>query len=275
MELRLNSKERLSFASNLSKELTGKRGSLPQRKAFLNMFNKIEPNWLLERFPAVKSRRRQKNYYSHSNVYFAVNIYCRSVKHPQAKSSNRSTKEISETLKKIIGHYNSKPRKRNASHNDRIHPDNSAVSYSHFKNIVRRHTNWKETSENLSLRKEGSLKENLCRTRPAKKLKLPRIEKHLVAPNNNGTPVSHTKNLQSIFKTASHNKDVKGVVKDYGFGSKAGRQVNAKAKVNQDSIIVDTKIGNDWCLFGIADGHGQFGEQVSGFVRTVFPRTLS
>eukprot|EP00826_Nyctotherus_ovalis_P060969 TRINITY_DN8625_c0_g1_i7.p1 TRINITY_DN8625_c0_g1~~TRINITY_DN8625_c0_g1_i7.p1 ORF type:complete len:165 (-),score=19.47 TRINITY_DN8625_c0_g1_i7:51-545(-) len=141
--------------------------------------------------------------------------------------------------------------------------------------MVRRHTNWKETSENTSLRKEGSLKENLCRTKPAKRLKLPSIEKYLGVPSNDGTPVSHVKNFQSIFKAASRNEDVKGVVKDYGFGSKAGRQVNVKTKVNQDSIIVDTKIGNDWYLFGVADGHGQFGEQVSGFVKTTFPRTLS
>eukprot|EP00826_Nyctotherus_ovalis_P060970 TRINITY_DN8625_c0_g1_i9.p1 TRINITY_DN8625_c0_g1~~TRINITY_DN8625_c0_g1_i9.p1 ORF type:complete len:358 (-),score=54.73 TRINITY_DN8625_c0_g1_i9:66-1139(-) len=140
--------------------------------------------------------------------------------------------------------------------------------------MVRRHTNWKETSENTSLRKEGSLKENLCRTKPAKRLKLPSIEKYLGVPSNDGTPVSHVKNFQSIFKAASRNEDVKGVVKDYGFGSKAGRQVNVKTKVNQDSIIVDTKIGNDWYLFGVADGHGQFGEQVSGFVKTTFPHHL-
>eukprot|EP00826_Nyctotherus_ovalis_P060964 TRINITY_DN8625_c0_g1_i13.p4 TRINITY_DN8625_c0_g1~~TRINITY_DN8625_c0_g1_i13.p4 ORF type:complete len:102 (-),score=18.60 TRINITY_DN8625_c0_g1_i13:1281-1586(-) len=72
MELKFNSKEKLSLAKGLSKELTSKRGSLPQRKAFFNMFNKLEPNWLLERFPIAKNRRRYKNYYSHSNVYFLL-----------------------------------------------------------------------------------------------------------------------------------------------------------------------------------------------------------
>ena len=88
---------------------------------------------------------------------------------------------------------------------------------------------------------------------------------------------SQIRNLKDIFKTACRDKqikNIKGMVKDYGFASRAGQLTNSKIKDNQDSLIIETKLTNNRYLFGVADGHGQFGDRVSKFIKNAFPRKI-
>ena len=62
-------------------------------------------------------------------------------------------------------------------------------------------------------------------------------------------------------------------VVDYGSSSKAGQISATKSKINQDSIITEI---NFWkkpkiSFFAVADGHGQYGEKVSQFLKHTFP----
>lgn len=48
-------------------------------------------------------------------------------------------------------------------------------------------------------------------------------------------------------------------------------------KQNQDSFIVNPKLGGSYSrhLFGVADGHGQFGKEVSSLVKEKYPIFLA
>jgi hypothetical protein len=115
--------------------------------------------------------------------------------------------------------------------------------------VAKRHTNWDEY-----------LKEKRhCETKLTSNLKLPHIEKYLVVSNNGS--VSQMRNLKSIFK-------------DYDSASRAGQLIDSKIKTNQDSLIIETKLASNGYLFGVADGHGQFGDKVSKFIKDTFPRKV-
>jgi len=66
------------------------------------------------------------------------------------------------------------------------------------------------------------------------------------------------------------------MVKDYAFGSKSGQISSVKDKDNQDSAIVEANFGKggNSHFFGVADGHGTFGEKVSFFVKLTLPSIL-
>ncbi len=65
------------------------------------------------------------------------------------------------------------------------------------------------------------------------------------------------------------------VVTKYAFYSKAGKTPENPSKQNQDSFLVSPKILGSYSqhLFGVADGHGQFGKEVSSTVKLVYPGT--
>ncbi len=65
----------------------------------------------------------------------------------------------------------------------------------------------------------------------------------------------------------------KVVVTKYAFYSKVGRMPGNAVKQNQDSFLVNPKILGSYSqhLFGIADGHGQFGKEVSSTVKQKYP----
>lgn len=62
------------------------------------------------------------------------------------------------------------------------------------------------------------------------------------------------------------------VVTKYAFYSKVGRIPDA-AKQNQDSFIVYPKLMGSYAhhLFGVADGHGQYGKEASSVVKQRYP----
>eukprot|EP00826_Nyctotherus_ovalis_P007409 TRINITY_DN11849_c0_g1_i1.p1 TRINITY_DN11849_c0_g1~~TRINITY_DN11849_c0_g1_i1.p1 ORF type:complete len:436 (+),score=51.75 TRINITY_DN11849_c0_g1_i1:438-1745(+) len=63
-------------------------------------------------------------------------------------------------------------------------------------------------------------------------------------------------------------------VTKYAYYSKVGVGTE-KNKKNQDSFFVHTRLMNNprQHLFGVADGHGEFGREVSGLIKQTFPRT--
>lgn len=68
----------------------------------------------------------------------------------------------------------------------------------------------------------------------------------------------------------------KVVVTKYAFYSKVGASPANPAKQNQDSFIVHPKILGSYSqhLFGVADGHGQYGKEVSSTVKQKYPGIL-
>lgn len=59
----------------------------------------------------------------------------------------------------------------------------------------------------------------------------------------------------------------------YSFDSKIGQHTNSQIKVNQDAIIIAPYIGRgaETHLFGVADGHGMYGEKVSALIKQMLP----
>ncbi len=64
------------------------------------------------------------------------------------------------------------------------------------------------------------------------------------------------------------------LVTKYAYYSKVGSIPNNPYKQNQDSFIVCPKIGGHYSqhLFGVADGHGVYGKEVSSLVKQKLPR---
>ena len=66
------------------------------------------------------------------------------------------------------------------------------------------------------------------------------------------------------------------IVKRYAYYSLAGRIEKGTPKINQDSLIIRPRItGNDKDhLFGVADGHGQYGKEVSSLLQNKLPNII-
>jgi len=56
-------------------------------------------------------------------------------------------------------------------------------------------------------------------------------------------------------------------IKAFAYGSRAGKLMNKVPKQNQDEVIVSPNFYNDYNLFGVADGHGISGKQISCVVK--------
>jgi len=69
----------------------------------------------------------------------------------------------------------------------------------------------------------------------------------------------------------------KVLVTKYAFYSKVGHMPNNPNKQNQDSFLVNPKILGSYSqhLFGVADGHGQYGKEVSTIVKQKYPGTYN
>jgi serine/threonine protein phosphatase PrpC len=70
--------------------------------------------------------------------------------------------------------------------------------------------------------------------------------------------------------------DVKNVVTKFAFATRVGFIPNNPYKQNQDSFILAPNLLNQPALhyFGICDGHGQFGKEVSSYVKSALPSHL-
>jgi serine/threonine protein phosphatase PrpC len=64
-------------------------------------------------------------------------------------------------------------------------------------------------------------------------------------------------------------------VTKYAYYSKVGAVPNNQQKQNQDSFIVAPKLSGRYSehLFGVADGHGQYGKEVSSCAKQQLPST--
>ena len=62
----------------------------------------------------------------------------------------------------------------------------------------------------------------------------------------------------------------------FGYRSKKGYQTTNPSKVNQDSIVISTKLKEETSshYFGVCDGHGSDGHHVSGFLKDNIPQLL-
>ena len=67
--------------------------------------------------------------------------------------------------------------------------------------------------------------------------------------------------------------DVKNVVTKFAFATRVGFIPNNPYKQNQDSFILAPNMLNQPALhyFGVADGHGQFGKEVSNYIKAALP----
>lgn len=70
--------------------------------------------------------------------------------------------------------------------------------------------------------------------------------------------------------------EVKNVVTKFAFATRVGYMPNNPYKTNQDSFILAPNLLNQPALhyFGVADGHGQFGREVSNYVKSSLPSNL-
>jgi hypothetical protein len=68
-------------------------------------------------------------------------------------------------------------------------------------------------------------------------------------------------------------KEGKNCVRKFAFATRVGYHPNNPNKVNQDAYILAPNIQSlpSFHLFGICDGHGQFGREVSHFVKVALP----
>ena len=71
--------------------------------------------------------------------------------------------------------------------------------------------------------------------------------------------------------------DSTGILKNYGGLSRQGVDSNGNQKINQDSLVSLTNINNikDFNIFGVLDGHGPEGHQVSSYASEFIPNQIT
>ena len=67
-------------------------------------------------------------------------------------------------------------------------------------------------------------------------------------------------------KQAEKFKSELSVIKKYAFATKEGFMPQNPTKTNQDTFIIAPNIEGIH-LFAVADGHGQYGHDISGFIK--------
>jgi len=117
--------------------------------------------------------------------------------------------------------------------------------------------NFKKTNKVRLPRLEGQESE-LVSSEPAVGMLEPNTERR-TPTYANGVTIELVKKLK--LQPVMHEK-----VK-HSFKTKAGSSGN-RAKINQDSIVIDTKLPYGIKIFCVCDGHGLNGHLVSGFIRT-------
>lgn len=76
-----------------------------------------------------------------------------------------------------------------------------------------------------------------------------------------------TKNAVKMFQSLQVDVDSLPFKMTYSYRTKQGVLITNPKKVNQDSLLIKTKILNSNIhLFAVADGHGMFGHQVSQLI---------
>ena len=71
-------------------------------------------------------------------------------------------------------------------------------------------------------------------------------------------------------------REGKNCVRKFAFATRVGFHPNNPSKQNQDAYILSPNLASlpSFHLFGVCDGHGQFGREVSNFVKIVLPAQI-
>ena len=94
----------------------------------------------------------------------------------------------------------------------------------------------------------------------------------ILGPNK---PLSlyHRRNITSIINNISNNSLSKQSF-SYAFSSFKGHNPHNLSKENQDSLIIKPFSDHDTSIFGVCDGHGQYGKEISNFIALTLPNLL-
>lgn len=78
---------------------------------------------------------------------------------------------------------------------------------------------------------------------------------------------------EQIKQTKNQYKEGKNCVRKFAFATRVGFHPHNPGKVNQDQYILTPNVQGLPALhiFGVCDGHGQYGKEVSSFVKAVLP----
>ena len=135
-----------------------------------------------------------------------------------------------------------------------------------------------------SEKKLSIIKESASRpaSKPGTERKTTETKKKLIVHRKSSSISEKTNNLiqsaiQSMHKhkhSAEIKKD-KSVVSKYSYRSNTGLIPGNPNKVNQDSYITLKDLNFGSVLFGVADGHGVYGEYVSKYTKERYPQILS
>lgn len=102
----------------------------------------------------------------------------------------------------------------------------------------------------------------------------PKIERHV-------SPIYKIFKSVSAVEACEDGKDIKydektNIVTKFAFATRVGYSPNNPNKVNQDAFILAPNILNVQCMhyFGVCDGHGQNGKDVSSMIKLKLPAYL-
>ena len=98
-----------------------------------------------------------------------------------------------------------------------------------------------------------------------------KVNEEIEEDNNNEEKYQKDPNI-------SYNEfDSTGILKNYGGLSRQGVDSNGNQKINQDSLVSLTNINNikDFNIFGVLDGHGPEGHQVSSYASEFIPNQIT
>ena len=88
----------------------------------------------------------------------------------------------------------------------------------------------------------------------------------------------HEKKMINLYDKCSLKVNKRGaiVITKYSYCSRTGMLPNNTSKINQDSFFVKINLLNNprQHLFGVADGHGKFGKEISSFIEHTFPSII-
>lgn len=89
------------------------------------------------------------------------------------------------------------------------------------------------------------------------------------------TPVSlyHRRNITSIIRTPFRSNSIRSSL-FYASDSVKGYNPNNPSKDNQDTVFMHPYMDMDFSIFGVCDGHGLYGREISNFISTSLPMYL-
>lgn len=128
------------------------------------------------------------------------------------------------------------------------------------------------------------LKDNLVKQDNNKKLqplnffKIPTPGRYSISPipskevaKTKPLSLYHRRNITSIIRAPYKHYSLIRQSNSFASESCKGFNPNNPSKQNQDSIIIQPSLNKETSLFGICDGHGQYGKEVSNFIALNLP----